>query len=166
MANREKMITLETPDDTELLAAVGKVALRSSLLDLVMKMTIVIITGMSVDDALCATARTPSRELRKRVRKLAKDRLGEGRALIELEAILSQAEKAIEDRNSLIHSDWVHDEDGKPIVQDPLKGHRPVPTVEELEELAAQIRQIYLRLNTSRLKGSLKKALDKKSKKG
>ena len=166
MASREKMIILETPDDPELLAAVGKVALRCSLIDLVMKMTIVVITGMSVNDALCAMARTSSRDLRKLVRKLAKDRLGEGRELLELDAILSQAENVIKERNSLIHSDWVHREDGNPMIQDPLTGHRPLPSVEEVEELADRIRQVYGRLNDSRLNGSLKKALDGISKTG
>ncbi len=53
---KESMITLKIPGDRKLLAAVGKVALRSSLLDLVMRMTIKVITGVSVEDALRATA--------------------------------------------------------------------------------------------------------------
>ncbi len=170
MASRNKVqdstVTLKTPDNPELLAAVGKVALRSSLLDHVMTMTIKVITGVSVDDAVLATARTPSRVLRKRVRALAKDRLGDGAPFLELEAILYLAEKAVEDRNELIHSIWVFDEDGNPVIQDPLKGHLPVPTVEQLEELADQIERVYLVLNTSRLQGSLRKALDAKTKKG
>lgn len=92
-------IILKIPEDAELLAAVGKVALRSSLLDLVMRMTIKVITGVSVDDALRATARTPSRALRERVRKLAKDTLGDGAPFLELEAILNLADKAAEDRS-------------------------------------------------------------------
>ena len=170
MAGRKKAqqstITLKIPDDPELLAAVGKVALRSSLLDLVMRMTIKVITGVSVEDTLRATARTPSRVLRARVRTLAKDRLGDGPSFLELEAILYLAEKAAEDRNKLMHSDWVLDEDGNPVIQDPLKGHLPVPTVKELDELADQIERVYLMLNHSRLRGSLRKALDGKMKKG
>ncbi|MCH8112118.1 MAG: hypothetical protein IH905_09235 [Proteobacteria bacterium] len=158
-------IILKIPEDAELLAAVGKVALRSSLLDLVMRMTIKVITGVSVDDALRATARTPSRALRERVRKLAKDTLGDGAPFLELEAILNLADKAAEDRNELIHSDWVHNEGGDPVVQDPMKGNRPVPTAKELEELADRIEQIYGALNHSRLEGSLRKALDQRAKK-
>ena len=97
---------------------------------------------------------------------MAKDRLGDGPPFIELEAILYLAEKAAEDRNKLIHSDWVLDEDGNPVVQDPLKGLLPVPTVKQLEELADQIERVYLVLNTSRLQGSLRKAIDAKTKKG
>lgn len=166
MADRKRPysnIILKIPDDPELLAAVGKVALRNGLLDLAMRMTIKVITGVSMVDALRATAKTPSRVLRERVRKLAKDRLGDGPPYIELEAILLMAEKAAEGRNNLIHSDWVLNEAGEPVVQDPMKGHLPVPTVAELDELADQIEQAYLKLNYSRLEGSLKKALDKKA---
>lgn len=163
---KESMITLKIPGDRKLLAAVGKVALRSSLLDLVMRMTIKVITGVSVEDALRATARTPSRVLRERVRTLARQELGDGAAFLELEAILCLAENAAENRNKLIHSDWVLDENGNPVVQDPLQGRLPVPTVSELDGLADQIERIYGVLNHSRLNGSLRQAIDAKTKKG
>ncbi len=163
---KSPLIFLKIPDDPALLAAVGKVTLHSALLDLVMSMTIKVITGVTVNDALLATARTPSGVLRKRVGKLAKDRLGDGAPFVELESILYLAEQAAEERNHLVHSVWVHDEDGNPIIQDPVKGRLPVPTVEQLEELADHIEQVHGMLNHSRLKGSLKAALDKQAKKG
>ncbi len=162
---KSPMIQLKPPDDRNWLAAFGKVAAHSALLDLVMSMTIKVITEVSVEDALRATKRTPASALRKRVRKLAKDRLGDGPAFIELEAILCMAEAVAENRNNLIHSAFVSDEAGNLIIQDPVRGHLPIPTAEGLETLASQIEQVHGTLNHSRLKGSLKAALGKRPKK-
>ncbi len=158
-------ITLKPPDDRDWLAAFGKVAAHAALLDFVMSMTIKVITEVSVEDALRATKRTTASALRKRVRKLAKDRLGDGPAFIELEAILCMAEAVAENRNYLIHSVFVSDEAENLIIQDPVRGHLPIPTAEDLETLASQIEQVHGMLNHSRLKGSLRAALDKRPKK-
>ena len=162
---KSPIIQLKPPDDRDWLAAYGKVAAHSALLDLVMSMTIKVITEVSVEDALRATRRTPASALRKRVRKLAKDRLGDGPAFIELEAILCLAEAVAEERNNLIHSVFARDDAGNPIIQDPVRGHLPIPPVKDLETLASQIEQVHGRLNQSRLKGSLRAALDKRAKK-
>ncbi len=82
-----------------------------------MRMTIKVVTGVSVDDALRATARTPSRVLRERVRTLAKDRLGDGPAFLELEAILYLAEKA-----ALVGTDLLIVEIASNVIVDVLKG--------------------------------------------
>ena len=70
MATNETIIQLVPPDDPDWLAAYGKVTLHSALLDLILSMTIVVITDVSVNEALLATRRTTSRDLRERVRKL------------------------------------------------------------------------------------------------
>ncbi len=162
---KSPMIQLAPPDDRDWLAAYGKVAAHSALLDLVMSMTIKVITEVSVEDALRATMRTPSSVLRERVRKLAKDRLGDGPAFIELEAILCLARAVSEERNNLIHSTFVRDEAGNLIIQDPVRGNLPLPSVKELETLASQIEHVHGMLNHSRSKGSLRAALDKRPKK-
>ncbi len=162
---KSPMIQLKPPDDRNWLAAFGKVAAHSALLDLVMSMTIKVITEVSVEDALRATRRTPASALRKRVRKLAKDRLGDGPAFIELEAILCLVEVVAEERNDLIHSVFARDDAGNSIIQDPVRGRLPIPTVEDLETLASQIEQIHGMLNHSRMNGSLRAALDKRPKK-
>ena len=162
---KSPMIQLKPPDDPDWLAAYGKVAAHSALLDLVMSMTIKSITEVSVENALRATRRTTAWALRERVRKLAKDRLGDGPAFIELEAILCLAEEWAEERNSLIHSVFARDEAGNPIIQDPVRGHLTIPTVKELETLASQIEHVHGMLNLSRLKGSLRAALEKRAKK-
>jgi hypothetical protein len=82
------MIHMAIPEDQAILAAVGKIALRHGQLDHVLRMTIKSLTGVSANEAIDATARQGSRKLRERIRKLARRRLGEGVALVQLEAIL------------------------------------------------------------------------------
>ena len=101
---KSPIINLEPPDDGDWLAAYVKIAAHNALLDLVMCMNIKVITEVSVEDALLATKRATGRALHERVRKLAKDRLGDGLAFIDLEAILCLARDVAEKRNDLIRS--------------------------------------------------------------
>jgi hypothetical protein len=85
------LIYMLMPEDPAVLAAVGKIALQHGQLDHVLRMTIKSLTGVSMKEALDATARQGSRELRERIRKLARRRLGEGVGLVQLEANLERA---------------------------------------------------------------------------
>ena len=58
------MIYPGLPDDQQVLAAIGKIALRHGQLDYVLKMAVRSLTGVSIDEALDATERQLSRELR------------------------------------------------------------------------------------------------------
>jgi len=94
------LIYMLMPEDPAVLAAVGKIALRHGQLDHVLRMTIKSLTGVSMNEALDAPARQGSRELRERIRKLARRRLGEGVAIAQLEAILERCRRATEKRTS------------------------------------------------------------------
>ena len=162
---KDKLVYLRLPEDPEWLAAIGRISLLSSHLDHVMRMTAMVITGIDVAPALQALAKTPARHLRERVRSLAKERLGDGPAFLELEAILYQAEMVAEERNRLVHAVVVHSEEGDAIVQDPIAGHTPLPSIDELNKLATAFEKVYGELNDSRLRGSLSRALNKRKKK-
>ena len=92
------------PRDKKVLAALGTIALRHGQLENAMKMVIKDLAGVSKQDALDATAMQSSRELRDRIRKLAKQRIGEGPALVQLDALLHRAKLAADKRNELLHS--------------------------------------------------------------
>lgn len=153
------MITLEIPQDNELLAAVGKVALRHGQLDYVLRMTIKSIESLTVKEALDATERQGSRELRERVRKLARQKMGEGSALVRLDAILGRARRATDHRNELIHNLWAYDKDAQPIIRDDDCGWQPVPNVQALDAVAQELASIASDLNDARLNGFLREAL-------
>ena len=77
------MMMFHVPEDPGLLAAFGEVALRHEHLSHILRMTIKTFAGVEVNEALDATAFDGASMLRERVRKLAKQRLGEGQALVK-----------------------------------------------------------------------------------
>jgi hypothetical protein len=85
------------------------------------------LTGITVRQAVHATAYEGSRTLRGRVRKLARMQLGEGTALVKLQALMRQCERATERRNDLVHGIWAHEWDGEPVLlrSDHRAGPRP-----------------------------------------
>src|ERR1700730_9932914 len=154
------MIYLHIPEDPTVIGAVGRIALRHGQLDYILRMTIKTLGGLSIQDALDATARLGSRELRERIRKLARQRLGEGAPLLRLEAILQRAAKATDRRNHLLHTLWANELDGAPVIRDEdSHTFRTIPTAEELDAVANLLAGITAELNTARLDGFLSEAL-------
>jgi hypothetical protein len=84
--------------------AIREVSICYGHLDQMLKMTIKTLAGFSVDEALDASERATAAVLRERVHKLARQRLGEGIALLKLEAILERCRRASASRNEIIHN--------------------------------------------------------------
>ena len=76
-----KMITFHVPDDKELLAAFGEIALRHEHLNHILRMTIKSLADLTPAEALAATKYEGSRQLRDRIRKIARRRLGDPASL-------------------------------------------------------------------------------------
>ena len=154
------MITLDIPTEPSLLAAVGKIALRHGQLDYVLRMTVKSILKIPVREALDATDRQSSRELRDRVKKLAKKKFGESTTLVKLDALLNRSRQATDKRNEVLHSLWAKDLQGNLVIRDD-DGHsfRSSPTESELEQVASDLATIASELNNARLEGFLKEAL-------
>ncbi len=148
------------PDDRELLAAIGRIALTQGQLDNALRMTVKDLAGVTQEEALDATVRQGPRELRERVRKLGRKRLGEGPTLVRLDALLQRAAKVTEQRNRLLHSVWGSDIDGR---GDYLRGEdhsfQPAPSAKELEELLIELRTVLADLIDARFSGFLYEAL-------
>ena len=62
-------VTLQLPDDQELIKAAGCVALAHGQLELMLRMTIKTLAGATVQEALDATARSKNWELREEIKK-------------------------------------------------------------------------------------------------
>lgn len=152
---------IEYPGDPALLAALGKVAIRHGQLDYVLRMTVKSILALPIPEALDATARQGSRELRERVRKLAKQKLGEGEPLTRLDALLERSRRATDKRNELFHRLWAHQLDGEPVIRDDGHNLLPIPSVAELEHWAEELATVATELNVARLEGFLRAALDR-----
>jgi hypothetical protein len=155
------MIYFSIPDDPRLLAAIAKVAITHGQLDLILKMTIKTLTNVTPKEARDATEFQSSRELRQRVKKLAKKRLGESDTLVRLEALLTRSRRATERRNALLHGIWAQELDGDAVHSKNGDEWAPPPKAEELETLAEELTNIANELNAARLEGFLKEALER-----
>ncbi len=153
------MVYFDIPADREILAAFGEVTLRHEHLNHILRMTVKTLARLSVDEALDATARDGSAHLRDRIRKLGRQRLGEGEPLLRLQALIERCGRATDRRNDLVHSVWAKELDGETVRRNSAQGWQAVPTVEELRSLAAEIVSLTAELNKARLEGFLHEAL-------
>jgi hypothetical protein len=126
-------------------------------------MTIKTLAGLEVSEALDATAYDGATRLRDRIKTLARQRLGEGEALLKLQAILERCKRATEKRNDLIHSVVGKELDGEPFRRGNDHTWQPLPTTEELKSLGEEIRVLTATLNDARLLGFIGEALAKRS---
>ena len=153
------MMMFHLPEDPGLLAAFGEVALRHEHLSHILRMTIKTFAGVEVNEALDATAFDGASLLRERVRKLAKQRLGEGQALVKVQALVERCRRATEKRNDYVHSVWAQELDGEAKRGDSSRGWRPIPTIEELHTLSQELLALTRELNHGRLEGFISEAL-------
>jgi len=151
---------LDIPEDKNVLAALGRIAVRHGQLDHLFRLTVKTILNISITEALDATDGFSSRDLRKRVRQLAKQKLGEGDALVRLDALLSRASRATGKRNDILHSVVAYDEHGNPYVKDDDHQWKPHPNATELQAVADELAAVASDLNKARfLDGFLATAL-------
>jgi hypothetical protein len=153
------MDRLESPREEAVLAAVGHVAIRHGQLTHILKLTVKSILGISVREALDGTARQSFRELKQRVRHLAKQRIGDGPALTRLDALLQRSQLVTDRRNDFIHSLWSKDAQGNPVIRDDEHRGRLIPSTALLNDLAKEMHDIAVELNYARLDGFLAHAL-------
>jgi len=158
------MIMFHVPGDRELLAAFGEMALRHEHLNYILRMTIKTLAGLTPQEALDATINDGSGQLRDRIRKLARQRLGEGQPLIKLQALIRRCQRATDKRNEFVHSVWAKELDGEAQLRNSDHSIRSLPTIQELSTLSSEIQELTNTLNQARLDGFLSQALTKRTK--
>ena len=159
-----KIIMLHVPNDKELLAAFGEMALFHEHLNYILRMTIKTLAQLTLQKALDATVNEGSRQLRDRIRKLARQRLGEGPALLKLQALMQCCQRVTDRRNELVHSVWAKELDGEAQLRNADHTSRSLPTRQELSALSNEIRDLTNSLNQARLEGFLSEALTEREK--
>jgi hypothetical protein len=154
-----RMMTFHIPDDP-ILKALGWVSVAHAHLDYILRMTFKTLAEVPIDDALAATEGEGSAVLRDRLRKLAKEALGEGAALIKFQAVLHRCRLATERRNALVHGVIGQDLEGGDAQMRMREGTwTTVPTAAELEQLAKVITNLWQEINGARLDGFIKEAM-------
>lgn len=156
-----KIIYFGIPNDIKIQAGFGILTIRHGQLDYALRLTIKSLAGLSIEEALDATTWENSAELRKRITKLARQKLGEGQALLKLQALLERARRVTEKRNKYIHSLWAHELDGSAVIRNEDHSWEPVPTASELDALSKEISGITNELTKERLDGFLSAAIEK-----
>lgn len=156
------MMMFHIPEDPILLAAFGEVALRHEHLVHILRMLIKTLADLDVNEALDATAFDGASVLRERIRKLAKQRLGEGQALLKVQALVERCRRATDKRNEYVHSVWAQELDGEAMRRDTNHQWQPIPTVVELNALSRELLALTQELNHARLEGFIFEALAKR----
>lgn len=160
-------ITVHVPEDAEFLKGVARVTICHAHLDHSLRMCIKSLAGLSAQDALEATEYEGSRTLRDRIRKLARMRLGEGQALLKVQALMKRCEDLTEQRNPLAHSVIaLHHYSGStsPIAMRWMadRSWESLPSADELNKLADALTATASELHHARLNGWLSEALQKR----
>src|SRR6185437_5680116 len=115
--NAPRMLTFHIPEDQpEFLKAAARVSLSHGHLDYSLRMCIKTFAEVEIGVALRATQYTGARQLRARVRKFAKKRLGDGPIFVRFQDLLARCGEATEQRNRLIHEICALDENGVPLL--------------------------------------------------
>jgi hypothetical protein len=153
-------MVFHVPDDPEWLKAFGRVSIVHTHLDHILRMLIKTLANVTVDVAMHATESEGSAALRDRIKKLAKQQLGEGAALLQVQDIVERCRRVTERRNSLIHttiaSDWL---DAEAMLYRAGFPAAPLPKTKDLESLEDEIGKLISEINRARLKGWLAEAL-------
>lgn len=161
MGKQVLMMEFHMPNDPELREKVGVVTLRHSHLDHMLRMTIKTLGQVEVNEALAATGYHGSKTLRDRINKLAKQKLGEGTALLKVQALMERCRRATEKRNELVHGIWAAKSGAAPKSLSTGNKWKPLPTKEQLSELDLELASLANELNKARLKGVIADAMKK-----
>ncbi|MDA0656741.1 MAG: hypothetical protein O2912_10075 [Proteobacteria bacterium] len=151
--SNSSMMIFSVPNDPKVLSSIAKVTLRHSQLEYVLRMTIKSITGIEIQQALDATSREGAASLRKRILRLAKKKIGDGKEYLLMQALLKRCQRVSERRNDLTHNVWGAEIDGDHKIRSENHEWIPIPTAENLEALAQEIFHLMNELNKARFDG-------------
>lgn len=154
------MMVFNVPEDPVWLQAYARVAIAHAQLDHILRMFVKSLAGVTIEVAMAATEREGSAVLRERIRKLAKSKLGEGKNLIEVQALVERARQITERRNHWIHSIVARGQDDSQEAM--YQGGRkvaPLPKAAEMDQLIQETYQLIGEINLLRLHGWLAQLL-------
>lgn len=154
-----RFIYFELPEP-EYLVNVGGVSVCHGHLDHMLRMTIKTLSNLPLDEALLATERTASSELRDTVKRLAKEQLGKGSvAFLQVCALLERCRQVTDRRNEIVHAIVGMELDGVHLMKTSSNDWRKLPPKEDVEALAVDIQRLASDINEARRKGFLAEAL-------
>ncbi|MGB8279162.1 MAG: hypothetical protein WCF20_14700 [Methylovirgula sp.] len=149
--------------EPDILAEIGAIAILHTQMENQLRMLIMALAAVTKNEALDATARSPSSDLRELVKKLGKQRLGECPDLVKLRALIGRCERATTKRNAWMHSVWGTEvEKGGVFLRVDDHSFKRAPSKKQLNNFVKELIQLIIDLVDARLKGFLRDALDAK----
>jgi hypothetical protein len=146
--------------DPDHLAAIGGVSVCHGHLDHMLRMTIKTLSDLPLDEALLATERDGSSELRDTVKRLGRMQLGKGTVpFLKLCALLEKCRQATERRNEIVHAIVGTELDGAHVVKTSSNDWEQLPALDDINALAIEIQRLASDLNHARRHGFLAAAL-------
>ncbi len=144
---------LAIPSKPELPAALGRLAIAHTHLELVLRYAVKSITGLSVKEALDATNGERTSDVRERVKKLFRQKEPTALEKCQLDALLGAAKRLSEQRNNFLHSAWSETEAGEALLKDGAYQWGAAPTVEQVDKVTNEILELVNQINNARLQG-------------
>src|SRR5690349_746374 len=90
--------------DAKICEGFGAIAIRAAQLDHALRLCFKDFCGITLREALEGTADDTASELRRRLKRLSRQRLGEGGPLVRFHALLTRAREASSRRNHVLHA--------------------------------------------------------------
>src|SRR5262249_52943721 len=151
------------PQHPELIAALGRLAVAHTHLELALRYTVKTLTGLSVQKGLDVTHRESMSKVRKRIRRLFVEKKATQQEIAKLDALLNESWRLSDIRNDYLHSAWSVSEAGLPIIK--LENHSwgPAPTAKQVEDAAKNLASLGAEINYERSDGFIFSALKRSS---
>jgi len=160
---QDSWMTFGYPADREVLIAFGKLTMAHGHLDYALRTVVMTLAEVTKEQALDATSYDGAASLRERIKKLAKNRLGESSTLVKVQALMSRCERVTKKRNEFIHSLWGRELDGDSFILSESQGWKSIPESSELNKLVGEIEQLRNEIISARMEGGfLYLAINKK----
>ncbi len=143
-------------------AALGRLAVAHTHLELALRYTVKTLTGLSVQKGLDVTHKESTRKVRQRVRRLFLQKKPIEQEISKLDALLNEASRLSDTRNNYLHSAWSVSEAGQPIIK--LENHSwgPAPTTKEVEDAAKNIAALGAEINYERSDGFIRTVFERR----
>ena len=155
------MHSLTLPNHPKLHEALGRLAIAHTHLELILRYTVKTLSGSSGRVGLDDTMKKRISALRKRIKKLFKQK---GPSVIEknsLDALLEQAKRLSETRNSYLHKAWSETEAGQAVLKGESQQWEPAPSEADVEHVASEILELGQTINHARQYGFIHEVVER-----
>lgn len=161
-----RMHQLKIPNRPKLHEALGRLAIAHTHLELMLRYCIKTLSGLQVAEALDATQGARASDVRKRIKKLFREKRPKPSEETKLDALLGEAARLSERRNSYLHSAWSETEAGETVHRDDSHTWGAAPTEDEVEQTASKLIDLGDRINKARRTGFISEVVERSRRNG